>query len=708
MKSFVHLLIIFVIGLASKGLMAQSLINPSKCASMHSLEEDFKLHPELRAQHEKVQQKIGDHVKNSSGEKSEDVRIIPVVFHIIHECGPENISKAQIDDQIRILNEDFSLQNENFSLVPEGFADLAADSKIEFRLASKDDLGNCTDGIVRVFSPKANDASNRNGFKALSHWNSYKYLNVWVVKSIASFVTTQGTVLGYAQFPGGGFLSTDGIVLRHDYTGSIGTAAGRVGRTATHEIGHWLGLRHIWGDADCGSDGVDDTPIAEGPNFGVCWGDYPYLSSCPGADSINGEMFMNYMDYSDDNCMAMFTMGQLEVMNGVLGEFRRNIWSEENLIATGTTDEDVLNPQVCAPKANFCENRRLICAGSSITFEDASYNAEDYTRAWEFEGGDPATSTSANPNVDYDIPGKFQVKLTVNNEEGESELVKTSWVTISPDEAENQQGPFTDFLDIEADFLSRYIIENSDNSDNKWEFFYGVGFNSAEIYNDCIRMRNYNNTPTEKDAFITPSYNISSIGSPSMIFRIAGAERGGEPNDQLRVSTSTNCGQTWVPRKLWTGSELVTAGYFSSEFVPTETNQWSELAVSLASVASQDNVRFKFEFTAGDEGSNNLYIDDIRIGQSLSIESLKDLVGLNVFPNPANQRINVQFTAEKQGTAQIRVIDLLGKSVVEPIISNVHNGSQSFDISLVSVSAGLYTVELEIDGVKFHRKLIKN
>lgn len=715
MKSFVHLLIVLAFGLTGSTAIAQSSNNPSKCATMGALEEQYKLHPELKAQHEKVQKKIEDHVANRSGEKVDEVRIIPVVFHIIHECGPENISKAQIEDQIRILNEDFSLTNENFSLVPEGFAELAADSKIEFRLATKDDLGNCTDGIVRVYSPKTNDASDLNGVKAVSHWNSYKYLNVWVVKSIRVGVTTQGTVLGYAQFPGGGFLSTDGIVLRHDYTGSIGTASGRVGRTATHEIGHWLGLRHIWGDADCGSDGVDDTPIALGPNFGICWDDYPYFNmindstfTCAGADTVNGEMFMNYMDYSDDDCMAMFTEGQLEVMNGVLDEFRRNIWSEENLIATGTTDEDMLNPQVCAPKANFCENRRLVCAGSSITYEDVSYNTEDYTRLWEFEGGDPATSTSANPNVDYDNPGTFKVKLTVTNEEGENAIEKTSWITISPDEAENTQGPFFDFLDIEADFESKYIIENSDNTDNKWEFFYGHGFNSAQYYNDCIRMRNYNNTPNEQDAFITPSYNISSIDAPSMIFRVSGAERGGEPSDQLRVSTSTNCGQTWVPRKLWSDSELITAGYFSGEFIPTETNQWSELAVSLASVASQDNVRFKFEYTAGPEGSNNFYIDDIRIGQSLSIESLKDLVDLNVFPNPANGQVNVQFTAEKPGTALIRIIDLLGKSVIEPIISNVQNGSQSFNLNLNSVSAGLYTVELEIDGLKFHRKLIKN
>jgi PKD repeat protein len=687
---------------------AQTQHNHNKCSTMDVLEREMQLHPEVRAQQAEFQEQIQAYLAKSPQDRAKagDKKIIPVVFHIIHECGAENISKAQIDDQIRILNEDFSLTNSNFGLVPNAFSELAADCEVEFRLATKDDLGNCTDGIVRVYSPKTNDASNDNGVKSLSHWNSYKYLNVWVVKSIASFVSTQGTVLGYAQFPLGGLLSTDGIVLRHDYTGSIGTAAGRVGRTATHEIGHWLGLRHIWGDADCGSDGIDDTPIAEGPNYGVCWNDYPYnVGGCAGGDTVNGEMFMNYMDYSDDDCMAMFTEGQKEVMDATLSSIRAFIWSDANLAATGTRDEDLLNIPDCQPIANFCENRNLVCVGSTITFEDVSYNTNDYERAWEFEGGDPATSSAANPIVSYDNPGTFKVKLTVTNSLGSDAIEKTGWVTISPDAAENGQGPFWDRLDIQSDFESRYRIENSDNTQNKWEFSPWTGFGP---YNSCIRMRNFNNTTSEADAFVTPSYNISSISSPSMIFRISAAERGGEPNDQLRVYTSNNCGQTWILRKSWTGEDLITAGYYSGEFVPTETSQWSELSVGLSGVSSQDNVRFKFEFIAGDEGSNNLYIDDIRIGEALAIGSLANLVDLNIFPNPASSTLGLEFNMEKPGFAQIRLLDMLGKNVLSPLNTQIQNGIQNFNLDISSIASGIYMVELEIEGLKYHKKLVKN
>jgi len=161
-------------------------------------------------------------------------------------------------------------------------------------------------------------------------------------------------------------------------------------------------------------------------------------------------------------------------------------------------------------------------------------------------------------------------------------------------------------------------------------------------------------------------------------------------------------------RKSWTGDDLITAGYYSSEFVPTETSQWSELAVGLSGVSSQDNVRFKFEFIAGDVGSNNLYLDDIRIGEALAIGSLANLVDLNIFPNPASSSLSLEFNMEKPGFAQIRLLDMLGKNVLTPLNTKVQNGIQNFNLDISSISSGIYMVELEIEGVKYHKKLVKN
>jgi hypothetical protein len=905
MKRITLIFIALSVSIFTKNVNAQSNNIPNKCSTVEVTEQEMQKHPELKSERAKYEKSVQEYLLNNpSAQKSGNKRIIPVVFHVIHECGPENISRAQILDQIRVMNQDFSLTNPNFSQTPSAFVPLAADCQIEFRLATKDDLGNCTDGIVRVYSPKTNDASNDNGVKSVSHWNSYKYLNVWVVKSIGALDGTSGVVLGYAQFPLGGLLSTDGVVLRHDCTGSIGTAAsnGRLGRTITHEVGHWLGLRHIWGDADCGSDGVDTTPIAFGPNYGICWNDYPHnLTSC-GRDSLDtsGEMFNNYMDYSDDQCMSMFTKGryvldtnyldttyttqisydtiyadsidvdtitnivnqydttyvtvydtvtytvdslvidsvfsyeyidttyvidslaldttyrdsifynditmqndtisvidtiaevvfpvdstvvvdsiatllfvsqisypvdsiainsseiidtiittptsvetyvnntityidainevpisvidnityeldsasyksgQLDVINATLASFRSYLISDANLEATGTRDEDVNNPIICAPIANFCENRRMACADASVLFTDASYNAQTYTRAWEFEGGSPATSSTATQTVTYPNPGIFNVKLTSSSDQGANSIDKNDHITISGSTADNSTGPFWDKLDTQDDFNNWITFDNDESFSEetvKWEFSPNTGYGN---WGSCVKIRNLYNTPSESDDLISPSYNISSVTNPSMTFRLSGAEAGGTADDKLNIYTSVNCGQTWVLRKAFTGAELVTAGLYTSEFVPNNPNQWQTYAVGLASISSQTNVRFRFELVAGPNGSNNVYLDDLNIGSALGFENVADYIGLSVYPNPSNGSTKLEFTTNKQAKVQIQLLNVLGQPVLAPYSAQVLPGTQNFNIDMTPFATGIYTVQLQIDSDVYYTKVIKN
>mgnify|MGYP003344678078 CR=1 FL=1 len=178
----------------------------------------------------------------------------------------------------------------------------------------------------------------RDNVKALSYWPSNKYLNIWVVRSIENTNGGAGVVIGFALFPGGA-AATDGVVLRYDYTGEIGAAAttAGAGRTATHEVGHWLNLHHIWGDATCGNDFVNDTPTQEMANMSIC-PTFPHVSNCTGS-APNGDMFTNYMDYTNGPCQNMFSIGQAARMNAALSSAtsgRNNLWTTANLIATGT------------------------------------------------------------------------------------------------------------------------------------------------------------------------------------------------------------------------------------------------------------------------------------------------------------------------------------------------------------------------------------
>ncbi|MFM7078240.1 MAG: hypothetical protein ACKOYC_00465, partial [Bacteroidota bacterium] len=202
----------------------------SKCLAHYLYEQQIANDPQYRANQAQLERETeafapGFIERKSSGTANRGtsvVRVIPVVFHVIHEGGSENISRAQIQNQIDLLNADFRHQNADTVNTPAPFLALAADVEIEFRLATKDPNGNCTDGVVRVNSPLTNNA--RDNVKAVSYWPSNKYLNVWVVKTIQNLSGSAGIVLGFAQFPGGN-AATDGVVLRHDYTGNIGTAA---------------------------------------------------------------------------------------------------------------------------------------------------------------------------------------------------------------------------------------------------------------------------------------------------------------------------------------------------------------------------------------------------------------------------------------------------------------------------------------------------
>ncbi|MDA0890026.1 MAG: M43 family zinc metalloprotease, partial [Bacteroidetes bacterium] len=403
-----------------------------------SLEKDIQKYPhfyqslesknaELKLQNEKALSKMTN-LKTENG-----VKIIPVVVHVIHDLGGENISDASIQGALDVLNANINGQGANFlSKTPDVFAAVRGDAKVEFRLAKIDPLGNPTTGINRVRSTLTDQPDPANGVKALSYWNSYQYFNIWTVKKFLP-QDDGNTLLGYAQFPNSGRMSTDGVVLLSSQMVS--------GGTLTHEVGHWLGLRHTWGDAVCGDDGVKDTPPARDPNFGVNLSDFPYhvglappppitgVWGCIG-DSLNwaGEMFVNYMDYSNDADVTMFTIDQNAIMNttldgsydestGVSGiGFREYMWSDENIAATGTSDG--FKVPTCTQEASFvvmngasslCQGEALLLKGNQTMF--GAGNVSSFV--WDFGDGNTDNSGSNFLSHTYNSVGSFDVTLTI-------------------------------------------------------------------------------------------------------------------------------------------------------------------------------------------------------------------------------------------------------------------------------------------------------
>lgn len=233
------------------------------CGTTAAQEKLYKEHPELRQQQAEFDQYVRDFVIAHYNENSRDQIIIPVVFHIIHDYGIENIPDANVYDQIAILNRDYNKLNLDTSNVVRAFKSIVANVGIEFRLAQLDPEGNCTNGIDRIASPLTylgNDAAK------LNPWDRRKYLNVWTVKKM------ENGVAGYAYKPlsvSGQNFRIDGIIILYDYIGSLTPGAPGRSRALTHEIGHWLNLSHPWGDnnnpgQECGDDGIQDTPLTKG------------------------------------------------------------------------------------------------------------------------------------------------------------------------------------------------------------------------------------------------------------------------------------------------------------------------------------------------------------------------------------------------------------------------------------------------------------
>jgi hypothetical protein len=270
--------------------------------------------------------------------KVPDVITIPVIVHIVYNSSAQNISDEQVATQIRVLNLDYRKRNADTAGIPGYFRAMTADCGFQFALANVDTSGFATTGIVRKYTHTATfDIDDRIKYSATGGddaWDRDRYLNIWVCN-------LTGGILGYSSMPGAS-KAVDGVVINYAAFGTTGTAAApfNLGRTATHEIGHWLNMIHIWGDADCGDDKVDDTPPQHNANHGtptgiqVTCGNGPY-----------GDMYMDYMDFTDDIGMHMFTYGQRDRMRTLFaaGGFRNPILSS-NALTVGSVSVSQQNP----------------------------------------------------------------------------------------------------------------------------------------------------------------------------------------------------------------------------------------------------------------------------------------------------------------------------------------------------------------------------
>jgi len=607
--------------------------------------------------------------------------VVPIVFHIIHNGGPENISDEQVKDAVRILNNDFNKLNDDWDNVVSEFLPIVADVGITFRLAQKDPDGNCTSGITRTQSVLTYDGTQ--DMKDLIQWPRDMYLNVWVAASAdgaAGYTMTPGSVSSPWSAP------ADGIVLLHDYTGSIGTSSLYHSRTLTHEVGHWINLRHCWGPtnepglaANCGeSDMVSDTPPTEG------WTSCSLAGATCGSFLDNVE---NYMEYS--YCGKMFTNGQKTRMLAALNSGtadRNNLWQTSNLEATGTAGADWL----CA--ADFNADRTVVCAGQQVAFNDMSYHgATEWT--WTFDGGSPAASADENPVVTYTTPGQYAVTLVAGNGVDDVTLSRSAYITVLP--APGLPTPYSENFDAGSTLPAEQWFVNDLDGDEAFELVTTTGYSGTH----SVRLRNYGSEAGDLDELISGTIDMSDATICTLSFRYAFARRSADNDDVLRVYASSDCGQTWSMRKqLSAGTTLPTVPDQTAQFTPNDASDWEYVEVTnINSPFFTEDFRFKFWFTNG--GGNNLFIDDINInGQPVGIEELTGTSGLAVIPNPAVDQAELLLDNTGNTSVRIDLVDVLGRNIANLHQGPMGAGEQRIALPVATLESGMYMVVLERDG----------
>lgn len=621
--------------------------------------EILKTNPQFKQDFDEAEFRIRQFLEKKhillSLQSNDSIRTIPVVVHVIHNGGTENISDLQIQSQLDVLNEDF---RKRLGSLGDG---KGIDTRIEFCLAKKDAFGRCTDGIVRIRSPLTNHLpSQRGSLRDLSFWNPEKYLNIYIVKSIS------GGVLGYSSFPGGP-PDADGIVIKHSAFGRTGTVVkpNNLGRTTTHEISHWFGLYHTF-TGGCGNDScqegdkICDTPPVASPNYGCPKG----VNSCHTDIPDLPDQIENYTDYTDDSCKNMFTRGQKQRMHATLATVRPQIWSANNLYATGCLMKDT-SQSMCPVIADFTTLVKSVCKDAKIQFIDKSQNKPTQWH-WTFPGGSPSESFEENPLITYSSIGEFEVSLMSYNFISKDSLLIKRFISVS-EPSQGRSGPFGEGFE-EVNFPPNGIIVDNPDSGVTWHrtTLASIEGSASVVINNLINT-NYG----QSDALILPALDLTQFSTPlTLQFKWAYARSNPTYSDELSIMISTDCGVNFTNVFSRSGNSLATAPVQDSPFVPSNT-QWRSGTINLAPYFSYRNVIIKIVNVT--DGGNNLYIDSITIGGFVfqnvapAIKQLPDNL-ITIFPSPITGRrfvailLNPNFFRPKN----ISITDIQGKTVLTP------------------------------------------
>lgn len=684
-----------------------------RCGTMGLLEQKFKLNPALKqkfnAREANFQEMVRQRIASRKSLKTGELVTVPVVFHIVSN-NQSGITDAQIKAQLDTINKDYAGLNAGSAKIPSYFKSLFGQSGIQFILAQRTPNDEPTTGIIRYGTTQnsfnyLNNFVKHSAMGGANAWDTDSYLNIWVCN-------LSNDILGYATFPNDGAEDEQGVVIA---SGSLpgGSAAGyNAGKTLTHEIGHYFNLLHIWGDdnGSCsGSDGVSDTPNQSNNTSGVKTG--MITDNCSPVSP--GIMYQNFMDYSADVCLLMFTAEQVGRMETAYSNYRSLLSSSKGGIPLDLKKKDASVKQITQPEQRLCSNsftpvvvlrnrgsETLTSLTINASIDNGTVTAYKWTGSLKSyaelsvtlpsmttnEGNYTLTITSAMPNGAQDED--------TSNDTQTFDFIY--YLPSAPPVSEGFEGTFP---------ATAWDVVNPDGGQT-WE----TTTAAAKSGNVSARIRNFDYLSLgQKDYLRSPTVNISNVDSAFVSFQVAAATYTSSTNssstwDTLQVLVSTDCGLSYTSiYKKW-GPNLVTrAAATRTAFTPA-AGEWRKEELDISDFISKGNVLIAFMNTNGNE--NDVYLDDINIRTVTLNPNLKE-AGFLVTPNPTSGIISVQFYPHPTGLRAIRIYNINGQEVAQLTLPAGEVSTNIFEFNLQNYAAGMYIVKAVFDDKTLTKKIVK-
>lgn len=701
-----------------------------RCGTQTVMDELIKKYPSLKKEMEQNRQKTLQAFQQIKiAQRTNATYTIPVVVHIILS-NPATVTDAQVQSQIDVLNEDFAGLNADSTRIPAAFKPFFGKSNIRFCLAKRDTKGDATNGIVRITSstissPGINDPVKYTCKGGSDAWDATKYLNIWVCQMPSGF-------MGYSFYASDPLsvipLNERGFVnsYRSFGRGVFAQAPFNLGRTATHEIGHFFDLVHIWGPNNCDDtqscsddDGIDDTPKQFKCTYGSPAADSVIKDACTG--TAPGIMWMNYQDYVDDRAMVMYTPQQYNLMNAAIAA---NSWMQSLVASDGCTPVPTLNRDTRFEKFNdpslsVCGNASSIvytCSNLYIPIIQIKNNGSEIITSLTITAKF-ATGTPVITNWTGSLPPQFTINITLNamplsSGTNSNLVVYTSNPNGSVDQKPaNDTGrlggvifplvstPYTEGFESPAFPPANWQLTNPDG-DITWE----RTTKAAKTGNASMFINNFEYTVNGAiDQMVSPLIPAKVKDSVFLTFQVAAAtynvpDLANNPTDTLEVLVTTDCGLTYTSvYKKW-GLKLVTTGNIGvdTSYVPI-ASQWRRDTAFLGDFSNYtgDNIQAIIRNTANYE--NNIYIDDINIWAKSANPNLKRK-GIMITPNPFRESFVLQYYQMPLNIEYINIYNHIGQLVWQKKIAlgtpGNNFGPNYMEVNLSGLSSGIYTVQI--------------